>query len=62
MFTFHSKEDTAWCLVKFLFRYFKEEYDKFYFKDHQGIQALSLGLKMSMVPTQYNLERKQQKS
>ena len=46
--------------LKFLFRYFKEE-AKFYFKDHQCIQALPLGLKMSMVPTQYNLERKQHK-
>ena len=42
--------------LKFLFRYFKEE-AKFYFKDHQCIQALPLGLKMSMVPTQYNLEK-----
>ena len=46
--------------LRFLFRYFKEE-AKFYFKDHQCIQALPLGLKMSMVPTQYNLERKQHK-
>ena len=44
----------------YLDTYFKEE-AKFYFKDHQCIQALPLGLKMSMVPTQYNLERKQHK-
>ena len=46
--------------LKFLYRYFKEE-AKFYFWDHQCIQALPLGLKMCMVPTQYNLERKQHK-
>ena len=42
--------------LKFLFRYFKEE-AKFYFKDHQCIQALPLGLKKPMIPTQYTFER-----
>ena len=53
LFTFHSKQDTAWCLVKFLFGHFKEE-DIFNFQDFQCIQALHLGLKMPMVPYQYN--------
>ena len=40
------------CLVKFLFRHFKQE-DIFYvLQDHQCIQALPLGLKMPMLPTQ----------
>ena len=38
-----------------LFKNFKEE-DKVYFKDHQCIQALPLGLKKPMIPTQYTFE------
>ena len=62
---FSFKQDTAWCLdlsSEFLFRHFKEE-DIFYLlQDHQCIEALPLGLKMPMVPTQHNLERRQQNS
>ena len=65
LFTFHSSKKQhggQTCLVKFLFRLFKQE-DIFYvLQDHQCIQALPLGLKMPMVLTQYNLERQQQKS
>ena len=40
----------------------EKEEDRFNFKDHQCIQALLLGLKMPMVPTPYNIDRKQWKS